>query len=350
MIKGIKSLNPLIGRKVSSLSAVHDAVVDGKLSVNNLRGDETMHLIDTLADVVEDSLENEDKLSAKDKKMLCAITAVLGNEVGLPTVQVLMGSVVKACRIRILGVLNRLLSVSWISKKELDSCFSRGLCKCFELEDVDVMSMAFCCLSIGIEAQEDPAQCLLMCSQGGTGGGSAYASMGLIIPFTCNLLKQLPQPPSHNYFPFLRLFDHFAWILHSCRRLISSGGVPASGGGGSSAPSLSSQMSFAQISMLFSNIQCIVESFLMPLSELVRSKIPAVSYSAANLIIILLKETDNPKYCSSIQVLCEVCPLFIQCYGGCYGSLQMCMLLPYAIRIDAATMVSCYGYYLRLWS
>lgn len=201
-----------MGSKASSLSSVHEAIIQGKVSINSIRGDETLHSLDTVIEIADSIVEIPEKsISSKDKKMIVNIFNALGNEVGIPVYDPAVGTIVTACRLKVLSALMRFLSLSFISKQEFEQCFVRGLSNCLRLDDFDVVSLTICCIVKAVDCMDDDNDRMLLYYQ--LAGKGYFELLEEILSISERLLEFGAFKVSCAY-PLLQACDQITWIMH----------------------------------------------------------------------------------------------------------------------------------------
>jgi hypothetical protein len=278
-----------MGNKTSTLASIHDSLLDGTISLKNVGGNESIQALDAMQEVIAVSVGKFDKLSSKEKKMMCSICNVLGNTqffAGASTNNIgsdnnTSKALLVICRLKVLAILNDMLSVGFIAKKEFENCFSSGIRKLVERDDVDpdVLSLVLSCVVTGISAMDDNHAALQVCVR----CQSMYPSMMSSVLKSFKHLSASSDDEraaeiSHaQYYPLLRLFDHYSWILTQN----SASNLKAA---------MSSLMSSSTVSSLTATILGLIATNLNSLSKLAVIDVPSVSYAACGLIFFLIKE------------------------------------------------------------
>lgn len=301
-----------MGNKSSSLAQVHDSLLEGKVSINNMRGDETIQSLDVLIEVIHNSLTHFEKLGSKEKKMLCSIATFLGNEVGLPVKQAQMPAVVRGCRIKMLTAIFHLMSEPSICKKEFEPCMLRGVSRCFELDDVDILSLSMSCLLVGLHHADDSYFALQLCLALEKHG--VYIKMLQIISYTASVVRQEVQQqqqqendllahaatiepstststiPNYIFFPFLRLYDHLVWLNAAIRHF-------------NLCTHQYTNATMTTMNNLYHSVLRFMSFHISDLGHLVRCSNSAVSYAASVLLISLLRDAQDKDKIHQTQVL-----------------------------------------------
>jgi hypothetical protein len=268
------------GSQEAALVAASDTISEGKVSINNVTGSESILYLDSLIDVIESCSENVDILNAKEKKLLCNIATSLASEAGALIMEPLMASIIQTCRVKVLSILLQLLAVPFIAKKEYDAIFSRGLIKCLGYEDTKIASMTLCCISSGMFALEDDvlrtSVCLAMDRH------EYYAKLGSIIACTADHIAD-PSPEVRDLYPFMRACEQLNMVL----RLTS-------------LPTVTSSPLGQGALMLRGKILDMLQKRLPALIKLVPHEYRPISYDAIVLLINLLNG-HNVATCIQIQ-------------------------------------------------
>jgi hypothetical protein len=280
-----------MGNQLSTLTSIHDSLVEGNISLNNVNGNETLQAVDILIEVTESSLRKFDKLTTKEKKMMCTITNILGSA---SIHDVKDGSVLPAyvltCRLKLLTVLNNLLSVGFIAKKEFENCFNGAIRRCLEFSEINILSLAVSCVISGTAALEDSYLALQICTR----CQSIYPLM-MTSAIKC---LQLPEEPelvtsvSDDYYIMLRIFEHFSWILsqsNSTTNLKSA---------------VSNMISSSATQNIATTVLSVMTTHLNTLSRIAVTDSASVSYAVCGLDFLLLKE-KSPAHVRLVQDECR---------------------------------------------
>jgi hypothetical protein len=167
-----------MGNKSSTtLSNLHDAIATDKVSITNIRGDETLQYLDTFLEFAESisslSVSKGEvtlaSMTAKDFKTLVSVASLLCAELGKEAPQISSPSVFRACRMKALATLFWLLSVPQVSKGSMESCIS-PFTVCMDYMDIDQEYLVLSCILVGLKAVEDDAFRVQTCLQLGKGG------------------------------------------------------------------------------------------------------------------------------------------------------------------------------------
>lgn len=152
------------GNKSSAfIQSIQSDLLSHVISLDNVRGDETLQQVENILEFVDSFIESYSKLSSKDVKLLSSVTSLLCNEFGRNPSNTSSPAVVKACKLKAVASVYRLLRIPFIIKN-LENCII-GLCNCIDPSDAHLSLLALNCICLGLVSDNEDAYKYSICLQ-----------------------------------------------------------------------------------------------------------------------------------------------------------------------------------------
>ena len=200
-----------MGNKASSsLTVVFEALSTGKIALNNARGDETLQQLDDILESAQDiSLNSEysKSLSGKDAKLLSSIATLLAQEFGKTPDNNSSPAVVRACKLKAVAAIHRLVGLQVIAKTAMEACVP-GLVNCLDKHSTEsaLLALTLNCIYSGVLVIDDDTYRSGVCVQLEKSG--FYEKILDILTFLVENKEQ-----SGLYYPTVVITEHLIWLL-----------------------------------------------------------------------------------------------------------------------------------------
>jgi hypothetical protein len=275
-----------MGNKSSvALLSIYDDILSHRISLGNIHGDETLQQLENILDCVDSYSGDFSNLNSKDTKLLASVASLLANEFGRD------GSasspvVVKACKLKAMASIYRLLCIPIVSRNALEGC-TAGLVNCIDISNLELSSLAISCICTGLVSVDDESFKLSICLQLEKIG--CYEKLLLIIDKVAYFKMKLVN--GSLLYNLLIILEHFVWLLGE--------------------PSLqpSSALTSSSLKLFQTRVVAKIVKHLNALFELTRHSESPVRFAVTMLLIQILNGQER-KLCSLIQVT----TLFLKCY------------------------------------
>lgn len=200
------------GNKSSGfILSVQSDLISHKISLDNIRGDETLQQVEDILEFVDSFSEDYSKFSSKDLKLLASVTSLLSIEFGRNPTNASSPAVVKACKLKAVVSIFRLLCIPFICKNAMENCVI-GLCNCIDPSDAHLSLIALNCICRGLITDNDDAFKCSICLQLER-LGFYEKLLGIFDHIVTNNLRKNNGNESLLLHLVLLSADHLVWLL-----------------------------------------------------------------------------------------------------------------------------------------
>ena len=281
-------------RQLSSLSVVHDHLQSGRLSLQNDRGDfliqELDNLLENATDISADVQAVSKVASSKEIKILSQIAVLLSTEfAGKLPATVSSPSVVRACKVKAVAAVYRLIGIPAVAKLAVEACIP-ALINAMDRAEDTMLSLLLTCLCTMIFSVNDDTLKVRICLQLEKGG-----FYDLLVRIFVNVatskhksnatVTTTTSVGTSSYHSLLVASEHLVWLLSETSIPQASSGLATS------------------FRALQHRIACLVwkASHANVLFELARHEDKPIRF-AITLVIIQSMSLLDAKQCAAIQV------------------------------------------------
>jgi hypothetical protein len=206
-------ISRLIGKGNKSttfIQSLQSDLLSHIISLDNVRGDETLQQVENILEFVDSYTEDYSKLSTKDVKLLSSVTSLLCAEFGKNPSNTSSPAVVKACKLKAVISVNKLLCIPFISKN-LENC-TIGLCNCIDPLDAHLSLIALNCICRALVSDNDDTYKYSICLQLER-LGFYERILGIFDYIVTNNIKKKNENELCLLHTVLISTDHLVWLL-----------------------------------------------------------------------------------------------------------------------------------------
>ena len=220
---------------LSSLSIVHDQLQSGRISLHNERGDfiiqELDNLLENATDISADVQAVNKVASGKEIKILSQIAVLLSTEfAGKLPATVSSPSVVRACKVKAVAAVYRLIGIPAVAKLAVEACIPALINAMNQAED-SLLTLLLTCLCTMIFSVDDEAFKVRVCLQLEKSGFYDLLIRTFVNVATSRNKSTTPLTTTAGtslYYPLLVASEHLVWLLSETSIPQASSGLATS--------------------------------------------------------------------------------------------------------------------------
>ena len=222
---------------LSSLSVVHEHLQSGRISLHNERGDfiiqELDNLLENATDISADVQAVNKTASSKEIKILSQIAVLLSTEfAGKQPATVSSPSVVRACKVKAVAAVYRLIGIPAVAKLAVEACIPALITAMEKAEDT-LFSLLLTCLCTMIFSVDDETFKVKVCLQLEKSGFydllvRIFVNVATFKNKSTTTSTSTTTTVTSLYYPLLVASEHLVWLLSDTSIPQSSSGLATS--------------------------------------------------------------------------------------------------------------------------